>query len=313
MRSCRWLFWAAALLLGTALYAQERDESRALPAMREQLKMMREEIGKAGLSFQVGYNPAMDLTIAQLCGARPPQQWWRTAREKNLRKMAPAALKAAVALPAQWDWRSQGGVPPIRNQGACGSCWAFGTIGGFEAWLMIKNHVSVDLSEQHLVSCNGEGWGCNGGWWAFDMLVQPGAVLESLFPYAASDLPCPPGLVYAHQASGWAYVDGDNQIADTQKIKEAIYQIGPVAAAVYVGTYFQAYTGGIFDKDEAKAGWLSCATDKSVNHAIILVGWDDAQGVWILRNSWGSGWGEAGYMRIKYGVNKVGFAATSIF
>ncbi|HPR87133.1 MAG TPA: C1 family peptidase [bacterium] len=307
------LLGLALLLIGAGVQAQGLDESQALPAMRQQLQRMREDITKQKLSFQVGYNSAMTRTIAQLCGAKPPMEWWKTARDKNLTKLAPARLKAAVSLPASWDWRDHNGVTAIRDQGNCGSCWAFGSAGGFECFLLARNGVTADLSEQYLVSCNSLGYGCGGGWWAFDMLISPGAVLESLFPYVASDVPCPSGLTYAYQASGWAYVDGDNQIANTQKIKEAIYQIGPVVAAVYVGPYFQAYTGGVFDKEEAKGGGFSCSADKSVNHAILLVGWDDAAGAWILRNSWGTGWGEAGYMRIKYGISKVGFAAASVY
>ena len=313
MRFFRWLLCIAVFFSGTILFSQELDESQALPEIRKQLQMMREDITKQKLSFRVGYTTAMDRTIAQLCGAKPPLGWYNTAKMKNLSKIAPAKLKSLTALPAKWDWRDHNGVTAIRDQGNCGSCWAFGTIGIFESFLQIKNSVTTNLSEQHLVSCNPWGYGCGGGWWGFDMLISPGAVLEAAFPYVASDVPCPAGLTYPYQASDWAYVDGDNQIADTQKIKEAIYQYGPVAAAVYVGSYFQAYRAGIFDKEESKGGFFSCSAAKDVNHAIILVGWDDAQGVWILRNSWGSGWGEDGYMRIKYGINKVGFAATSIF
>jgi C1A family cysteine protease len=313
MRLCRWLFSAFVLFSGTMLLSQELDETQALPAVRKQLQMLRKGIADEKLSFHVSYNPAMNRTIEQLCGAKPPQDWWSAAKKKNLNKIAPATLKASITLPAKWDWRDHNGVLPIRDQGNCGSCWAFGTVGSYESFLLIKHSVTADFSEQHLVSCNTQGWGCGGGWWAFDMLINPGAVWESLFPYVAADVSCPAGLTYAYQASSWAYVDGENQVADTQKIKEAIYQIGPVAAAVYVGSYFQGYSDGVFDKDETKSGAFSCAPAKNVNHAILLVGWDDAEGVWILRNSWGPGWGEDGYMRIKYGINKVGFAAASVY
>jgi hypothetical protein len=86
-------------------------------------------------------------------------------------------------------------------------------------------------------------------------------------------------------------------------IKNAIYNYGPVAAAVCVDRYFQAYTGGIFTDP------VPC---RQVNHAIVLVGWDDAGGYWILRNSWGTSWGEQGYMRIAYGTSQVGYAANYV-
>ncbi len=306
--------WMLLLVFIASAGGQIRDESQAPMAIQNQLQQMRQKISTEKRSFTVSYNSAMQYTIQQLCGARPPRDWWGEARKINLETHPPAVLKAAMTgLPAAWDWRDHAGVTAIRDQGGCGSCWAFGTMGAFESLLLIKHALTIDLSEQYLVSCNSNGWGCNGGWWAFDMLLSPGAVLESAFPYAASDLPCPSGFTYPYQATGWAYVDGDNKVADTQKIKQAIYQIGPVAAAVYVGSYFQGYGSGIFDKNEVSSCWLCCEKTADVNHAILLVGWNDAEGVWILRNSWGSGWGENGYMRIKYGINNVGFAATSVY
>ena len=89
------------------------------------------------------------------------------------------------------------------------------------------------------------------------------------------------------------------------EIKRAIMDYGPIAVGIRVGNAFLAYTGGIFNLDETG----------EVNHAVALVGWDDNQGergVWILRNSWGTGWGEAGYMHIEYGTSQVGYAANYI-
>lgn len=306
--------WVLLLVLAMTAAAQVVDESQAPLTVQNQLQQMRQEISARKHAFTVAYNPAMKYTLQQLCGAKAPADWWKKAREVNLKTQPPAMLKAlSAALPGSWDWREHNGVTAIRDQGGCGSCWAFGTMGAFESFLLIKQSLTVDLSEQYLVSCNSNGWGCNGGWWAFDMLVSPGAVLESLLPYAAMDQACPGALTYPHQANGWAYVDGENKVADKEKIKQAILQIGPVAAAVFVGSYFQGYSGGVFDKNEAPSCWLCCEKPADVNHAIMLVGWNDAEGVWILRNSWGPGWGENGYMRIKYGVNNVGFAATSVY
>jgi cathepsin L len=94
------------------------------------------------------------------------------------------------------------------------------------------------------------------------------------------------------------------------KIKQAIQTYGPVAAAVYVGSYFQSYTGGVFDKNESSnGGFCGCSAPSQVNHAIVLIGWDDSKQAWLLRNSWGPGWGESGYMWIKYGASQVGYAA----
>lgn len=298
-------------------FGQKLDESLAPQKVKDLLKELREEIEEKNLSFSVGYNPALNYTIAQLCGLREPKDWWSIAVKKNISTLEPQKLEALeemVALPDVLDWRAKNGVTGIRDQGNCGSCWAFGTLGSFESLLMIKQDTTVDLSEQHLVSCNNSGYGCNGGWWAHDMLVDPGAVLESDFPYVASDVPCGGPYNYPFKLTGWGYVDGEDQVPSIEKIKDAVYNYGPLSVAVYVGSAFQAYTGGVFDRDEAPSnGFFSCVAPSKVNHAILIVGWDDSKEAWIIKNSWGDGWGENGFMYIKYGTSNVGFAAAFVY
>jgi len=275
----------------------------------EDLEKISEE---EGWTFTVGENSATSYDIEDLCGLVEPEDWQDDANFDNL-------ISITSPLPAKWDWRDEGGVTPIKNQGACGSCWAFGTVGVLESVIKIKSGDTVDLSEQWLVSCNKNGWGCNGGWWAHayhdgqaGKCGGTGAVLEADFPYSASDKPC--NGPYQHHyllqdndgdGKSWKYVGRQNSIPSVEQIKQAISTYGPVAAAVYVDSAFQAYTGGVFNGKG----------DGNVNHAIILVGWDDNQGkdgVWILRNSWGTDWGEDGYMRIEYGSNRVGYSANYI-
>jgi hypothetical protein len=199
----------------------------------------------------------------------------------------------------------------VRDQGSCGSCWAFGTVGPLESRILIQDGVSRDLSEQYLVSCNTDGWGCNGGWWAHDYHEWkypagepgPGAVYEADFPYTATDEACNPPHTHYETITDWVYIGNDSSIPATDAIKQAIYTYGPVAAAVCVDSNFQSYTGGVFNPRRP------C---NSINHAIVLVGWDDADGAWILRNSWGPNWGENGYMRIAYGASKVGYSANYV-
>jgi len=220
-------------------------------------------------------------------------------------------------LPAAYDWRTLGKVPPIRNQGSCGSCWAFATVGALESAIMIGDGVgSIDLSEQYLVSCNQDGWGCNGGgtahdyhWWKkMGSESLAGAVPEAELPYQNSDVPCSGSYTHPYQIQGWGYA-GNPGTPDTQAIKQAIYKYGPVKVSMCIGNAFQAYSGGVFNKDE------SSVCGGGTNHAVVLVGWDDSQGpngVWILRNSWGVGWGEAGYMRIDRSVSGVGRYASYV-
>lgn len=311
------IFFIILIIFGVFISTgQELDEASAPQEIKNLLQEMRADIKDEGLSFRVGYNPALTFNIEDLCGLVEPKEWMQKAKELNISVKKPDILRAPepLGLPADWDWRDYNGVTGIRDQRDCGSCWAFGAIGTMESLLLIKDSISTDLSEQHLVSCNTYGWGCNGGWWPHDMLVNPGAVLEVDFPYVASDVPCGGPYTYPYQLTGWAYVDGDNQVPSVDKIKAAIHAYGPVCAAVYVGSFFQSYTGDVFDKNESPNGGIcGCEPPSKVNHAIILIGWDDSKQAWLLRNSWGTGWGEDGYMWIKYGTSQVGYAAVIVY
>jgi predicted secreted protein len=220
------------------------------------------------------------------------------------------AFEEVVALPASFNWCDQNGCTPIKNQGGCGSCWAFATVGPLESNLRIQQGLTTNLSEQYLVSCNTEGWDCSGGWWAHDYHQwkyaykesQAGAIQESSFPYVAANAACGGPYVHPHKITSWAYVGNDYSVPSVEAIKKAIHNYGPVAAAIYVGSDFQSYRGGIFSSTQTGV----------VNHGIVLTGWDDGLGVWILRNSWGTGWGESGTMKIRYGISQVGYAASYV-
>lgn len=261
-----------------------------------------QERGKAeGWTFRVAKNPATERPLEQLCGLKAPDGWWENA------PFDPCTPERA--LPASYDWRDLGGTTSVKDQGGCGSCWAFATVGALECNILIKDAVEVDLSEQWLVSCNRNGWSCDGGWWAHsyhqwktDSCGYAGAVLEAGFPYVASDAACNCPYTHVYFIDSWAYIGDSRSIPATSAVKQAIMDYGPVSASVYVNSAFQSYSGGVFN---------GCQSG-TVNHGVVLVGWDDNQGdsgVWFLRNSWGTGWGESGYMRIPYGCSKIGYAA----
>jgi len=273
----------------------------------EDIRTLRQRGEAEGWTFTVGENDATRRPMEELCGLVIPDDWWVGARFDP--------CTPPRGLPSAFNWCDLGGCTPVKNQGGCGSCWAFATIGPFECNILIRDGVTVDLSEQWLVSCT-EAGSCEGGWYheAFKYLVEggltdpcgdSGAVLEQYSPYVAWDKPC--GCPYPHDyfLAGWAVIGSTGEVANTGAIKQAIIEHGPVAVAVHVNDAFHAYDGGIFN---------GCA-DGVINHAVTLVGWDDDQGsdgVWYLRNSWGAGWGEDGYMRIEYGCSRVGYAASYI-
>jgi C1A family cysteine protease len=264
--------------------ASKREE------MRQKLDALKAEIDANGYTFTVGYNPAMQYSIDQLCTFNPDMQL------PNLHAVKSEPIAMTESLPAAYT----GIWSPIKNQGSCGSCWAFSICAQFETAILKKDGVTVDLSEQNLVSCNNYGWGCNGGLWANDMFVSPGAVLESCFPYVAQDVPCQT-CPYVYNASGWGFVEAQNVLPSVDNIKNAIYTYGAVSAAVFVDSNFQAYTSGVMNSCRRRTN--------RTNHAIQLCGWDDAKQAWLLKNSWGTGWGENGFMWIAYNCNLVGYGA----
>ncbi|MGD9210935.1 MAG: C1 family peptidase, partial [Desulfobacteraceae bacterium] len=222
------------------------------------------------------------------------------------------SIEAESDLPSEFDWCDEYGCTPIKNQGNCGACWAFATVGVFENVMKIQDSVTIPLSEQYLISCNSEGYNCtNGGWWVHEYHqwktvngeAEAGAVSEKDKPYQAHDTNCNSPNEKVAQIVNWNYVTEQNSVPSTSAIKQAIYNYGPVTAAVCVNTDFNYYEGGVFEGPECS----------EVNHGVVLVGWNDADGgYWILRNSYGSDWGEDGYMRIKYGVSNVGYGASYV-
>lgn len=193
-------------------------------------------------------------------------------------------------LPAHWDWRDQG-LTPIQDQGQCGSCWAFSTTAAARDALKLFNKDSVDLSQQYLVDCDPNSSGCGGGYFtAFNLIQNPGSPSQSDYPYTAQNGRCQSGLPVAGKILSWSYIGDGQSEPTTEQIKTAIYKYGPVSVTVDANQAFMNYGGGVFSK---------CRYGQT-NHMTDLVGWDDVGQYWIMRNSWGTSWGEQGYMRIKW-------------
>ncbi|MBN1557731.1 MAG: S8 family serine peptidase [Lentisphaerae bacterium] len=298
------------LLVGICLPAFVWADAGAEPSAEilERIEAIRADVAREGYSYTVGYTPALEYSLEELCGYIPaPPEFFEAAPRAPVQR----GLRAP-ALPEQFDWREEsGGLTPIRNQASCGSCWAFATVGCLESNIRITDGQEEDLSEQLLVSCAEMYFGCSGGWEAHPYFYdtpaadgEVGAALETDFPYEAADVPCAGPYPRLYVLDGWAYVGADDGVADTDAIKQALLDYGPVFVGVDA-THFGAYTGGVFDNDSSR----------NVNHAVVLVGWDDTlgtEGCWILRNSWGPGWGEGGYMWIEYGCARVGYRASYI-
>lgn len=212
--------------------------------------------------------------------------------------VAPIPPGKRLALPAEFDWRTVKKLSPIKNQGNCGSCWAFSSAETFRDAMIVQAGEEGDSSEQALLDCNSYGYGCDGGFFSInDYSIQPGAVREALYPYRGVQGNCKPTTSFA-AAKSWAYVPTlPSGAPDVTAIKQAIYTYGPVSAGV-AASEFSSYTSGVF-----------CGKSQQLNHAIQLVGWSDSKQAFILRNSWGENWGLKGFMYIGYNCNGIGEAA----
>jgi cathepsin L len=195
--------------------------------------------------------------------------------------------------PDSIDWTTQGAVTPIKNQGQCGSCWAFSTTGGIEGQNYMVNNKLSSFSEQELVDCSKQNSGCNGGLmdYAFQWVETNGLCFESAYtPYHATD-----GTCAESSCTAQVHVSGYTDITqgDTAALKEACGKHGPISIAVDA-TPWQQYTGGVFTPGTY---FNRCAGQ--LDHGVLLVGYNTGSGYWKVKNSWGTSWGEDGYIRMQ--------------
>ena len=220
----------------------------------------------------------------------------------------PTIVKISNAAPAAYDWRDYGRVSPVKDQGSCGSCWAFSTVANLEGLYYAKKGVMKTFSEQMLVDCDTSDSGCNGGLmeYAFTWLKKNGVMLDSDYPYKGTKQTCKSDKSkyvdmtvtgYKKLGSSWSTWSA----VDEDEVKEFLYETGPLAIALNADP-LQTYSSGILDKTSTQ-----CPTS-GINHAVTLVGYGVQNGTnyWIVKNSWGRSWGESGYFRIRRGNGTCG-------
>lgn len=242
-------------------------------------------------SYTIGETSKTKQNLFELVGFNRPAD---VGTMKPIKEMENAAWD--VKLPEKWDWRTEGvGMTPIRNQSSCGSCWAFGTTAALEGAIAVSDKQLVNLSEQHVLDCSGRGT-CGGGYWAYSLFQNQGAVLEDVYPYKGYDQNCKSQKDYPYTIESFHGV----KTGDIEGIKAAILKYGTVGITMAVCGSIPGYNGGVYDSKECNNAYT--------NHIVALVGWDDTvshkygKGVWILRNSWGTGWGDNGYGLFAYGT-----------
>ncbi|MBN1544049.1 DUF333 domain-containing protein, partial [Candidatus Woesearchaeota archaeon] len=283
--------------------------------------------------------PAIELTgIKQkiLNYTLPPEKP-DTLPEGPQAEMQAAATPGPMA-PASLDWRNYNGynwVTPVRNQGSCGSCWAFSAIGSMEAKKNIQHsnpYLDPDIAEEYVVSdclTNSVYDTCCGGYNSdvFQYARDSGITDESCFPYSEScDCPslcgssCTYSTLIPFACSDWtcsnrcgtwssrlwtisSYTYSSSPSDAT--IKQYLYDYGPLSVCLGIGSSY----GGSFDGNNI----YRCTDDSGTNHCVVLVGYNDSGGYWIIKNSWGSGWNGDGYYKLGYGechVSKITYASS---
>jgi len=258
------------------------------------------------------------------------------------RRVSPVPLKESsnISIPESWDWRDKGAVSPVRDQGSLGTCWAFSTAQNIEGQRFLKFGVLEQLSVEQLIECDASadvsrGWadcGMFGGWpyLGFQYLMKAGGIFsEKDYPYCAGEgkcLPCMPrnydlklcgdhsdlfckanntqgqkleGLCNPKSGFAVSIRDWTRFSQDEREIADALVRTGPLSVLVNADS-LQYYSGGIVDAD-------SCDPTE-LDHAVLLVGYgsEDGQDYWIIKNSWGSSWGEQGYFRLARGSGACG-------
>jgi len=270
---------------------------------------------------------AFEQAVQQVANTRIPPNFLQLAKERQAKVQGKALTKTKKVAGADpkaksFDWRTLKKVTPVRTymgntgQDSCGCCWCFAGIAAFESSSLILGAGSpstLDASEQLILDCGKTG-GCNGDWYwtAWRYMEAHGTSTEADVPYKGyvdePECAAKSGVARPYKVQDFNLVSASEPIPKAAEIKKSLCDHGPLAVAVYADDAFVDYpaAGQVFK------GFPSSPSDPSapINHAVTLIGWDDARSAWLIKNSWGSAWGvEGGYMWIDYSSNNIGFAA----
>jgi len=285
-------------------FADGKEFMKRLQIFASNLDLFEKHNADKTQTFQMGVNQFTHLTFDEfkdavhIGGTRIP----------NLRRNPHGPMhvaKEGEKLASELNWVTKGAVTPVKNQGNCGSCWSFSATGAMEGGRWVAGHGLTSLSEQQLVSCDTVDGGCNGGWMddAFNFALGNGGICsEESYPYTSGTTgksgSCSSGCsaVDNTKPSGWTDVDGTKN--GEANLMSAI-NVSPVAVAIQANQIaFQTYKGGV----------LTGTCGDRLDHGVLAVGYGTENGVdyWLVKNSWGDSWGEAGYIKIARADNKCG-------
>uniref|UniRef100_UPI00358F86F8 cathepsin L-like n=1 Tax=Myxine glutinosa TaxID=7769 RepID=UPI00358F86F8 len=259
-------------------------------------------------NYRLGMNAYADLYNEEFMALKGSSGILQAKDQSSTQTFKPLV---GVTLPSSVDWRNQGYVTPVKDQGQCGSCWSFSATGSLEGQHFAKTGTLVSLSEQQLVDCSWSygNYGCSGGLMesAYDYIRDAGGVqLESAYPYTAQN-----GRCHFDQSKAVATCTGHVAIpsGDEQSLMQAVGTVGPVAVAIDASGYdFQLYESGVYDR--------SRCSSSSLDHGVLAAGYGTEGGndYWLVKNSWGPGWGAQGYIKMSRNKsNQCGIATMACY
>uniref|UniRef100_A0A3B4G1Y2 Cathepsin L1-like n=1 Tax=Pundamilia nyererei TaxID=303518 RepID=A0A3B4G1Y2_9CICH len=299
------------------VYDNQIDFRRAVWEKNVHLVLRHNQEASAGKhSFTLGLNHLADMTAEEINENLNGLKLEETVNFTN------GTFKdvSDSPLPANVDWRKEGLVGPVRNQGLCGSCWAFSSLGALEGQLKKRTGTLVSLSPQNLVDCSTQdgNLGCRGGYItkAYSYVIRNGGVdSESFYPYEHKvilDTKTYSNGKCRYSVQGRAGYCSKFSVlpeGDEKMLQKVLASVGPISVAVNAMLEsFHMYSGGLYN--------VPSCNPKLINHAVLLVGYgtDGGQDYWLVKNSWGTAWGEGGYIRLARNKNNLcGIASFPVY
>ncbi|XP_031095173.1 low-temperature-induced cysteine proteinase-like [Ipomoea triloba] len=286
------------------VYRSDEESERRLENFKNNFKyvMMEKNILGNSEGTTVGLNRFADMSNEEFKNVYSSKIKIPFNKRKAIDEMKGLQKKRGhcEAPPSSLDWRKRGAVTHVKDQGDCGSCWAFSATGAMEGVNALVTGDLISLSEQELISCDPSNYGCEGGYMdnAFEWVMHNGGIDSSSdYPYTGRDGKCNLKKVKDEIA---VTIDGYEDVAEQETALLCAVAKQPVSVGIQGSSLdFQLYTGGIYDGH--------CSDNPNdIDHAVVIVGYGSKGGkdYWIIKNSWGTAWGMEGYAFIRRNTNR---------